>query len=149
MNCNLCGKPFDMWDRQENFGFDYHVGYGSKYDLQHITVHFCCSCFDKLLDELIPRFKIPMESHELSLSAYGVWDPEDIPDFIKSSFHPGDRVIMNDRYHVSAENRGRVWTVISEPWNLCDTWVIALDGLHGCYAVDGLTKVSEAKDGTV
>ena len=31
--CNMCGKPFDMWDDQENFGFDYYVGYGSKHDL--------------------------------------------------------------------------------------------------------------------
>lgn len=143
--CNLCGKSFDLWDTQEDFGFDYHVGYGSKYDLQHITAHFCCNCFDKLLDELTPRFKIPMESHALRLSGEGVWDPEAVANL----FHPGDRVIMNDRYHVAEQNKGRVWTVISQPWDLCGSWVVALDGLHGCYAVDGLTKAEEKNNGTI
>ncbi len=33
---------------------------------------------------------------------------------------PGDRVVMNDNYHVSEENKGKVWTVCSEPWRCCD-----------------------------
>ena len=56
--CNLCGKPLDEWDVNENFGFEYYVGYGSKYDLDHVKARFCCDCFDKLLDELIDRCKI-------------------------------------------------------------------------------------------
>lgn len=31
---------------------------------------------------------------------------------------PGDKVMMNDRYRVSEQNKGKVWTVRSEPWNL-------------------------------
>lgn len=30
----------------------------------------------------------------------------------------GDKVIMNDKYWVSAENKGKVWTVDSEPWGV-------------------------------
>ncbi len=54
---------------------------------------------------------------------------------------PGDKVIMNDKYHVSESNKGRVWTVISNPWECCGTLVVKLDGKAGGYAVDGLTLV--------
>lgn len=142
MKCNLCGKDFDLWDKQENFGFDYYVGYGSKYDLQHISAHFCCRCFDRLLDELTPRMVIPMESSELRPANELI--PEDIAAvFQDMALKPGDRVIMNDAYYVPDQYKDKVWTVISEPWNLCGTWVVMLDGVHGGYAVDGLTKVEE------
>lgn len=29
---------------------------------------------------------------------------------------PGDKVVMNNKYYVSAENKSRIWTVASEPW---------------------------------
>lgn len=50
----------------------------------------------------------------------------------------GDKVIMNDKYWVSAENKGKVWTVDSEPWECCGTTVVRLEGKAGGYAVDGL-----------
>lgn len=56
--CNLCGKLLDELDEQEGFGFDYHVGFGSKYDLCHLEAHFCIDCFDKLIDKLIPQCNI-------------------------------------------------------------------------------------------
>ena len=56
--CNVCGKVFDQLDEQENFGFDYHVGYGSRYDLTHLKAHICIDCFDKLMDGFIPLCKI-------------------------------------------------------------------------------------------
>lgn len=56
---------------------------------------------------------------------------------------PGDKVVMNDRYHVSEENRGKVWTVRSEPWDCCGTLVVKLAGKAGGYAVDGLDKVED------
>lgn len=56
----------------------------------------------------------------------------------------GDKVIMNDNYYVSAENRGKVFTVRSKPWMLCGTEVVKISGKAGGYAVDGLTKVGEA-----
>lgn len=62
--CNLCGKQFDALDERENFGFEYHVGYGSKYDLSHMKAHFCIGCFDRLMDALIPMCKISPEQGE-------------------------------------------------------------------------------------
>ena len=32
---------------------------------------------------------------------------------------PGDKVVMNNKYYVSAENKRRIWTVASEPWMCC------------------------------
>ncbi len=54
---------------------------------------------------------------------------------------PGDKVVMNDRYYVSEANRGKIWTVTSDPWNCCDTMVVKLEGKSGGYAVDGLDLV--------
>ena len=54
---------------------------------------------------------------------------------------PGDKVVMNDKYRVSEQNKGRVWTVRSEPWMCCGELVVSLEGKSGCYAVDGLDYV--------
>lgn len=60
--CNMCGKEFDEWDKQEEFGFDYQVGYGSGYDGSRIRLDLCCSCFDSLMDYIVPKCKIsPVE----------------------------------------------------------------------------------------
>ncbi len=53
----------------------------------------------------------------------------------------GDKVVMNDKYHVSAENKGRVWTVGSDPWECCGKTVVKLEGKAGGYAVDGLDLI--------
>lgn len=55
----------------------------------------------------------------------------------------GDKVVMNDKYSVSEENKGKVWEVRSEPWDCCGTMVVLLKGKSGGYAVDGLTKVEQ------
>lgn len=55
---------------------------------------------------------------------------------------PGDRVVMNDNYHVPKRHRGRVWTVASEPWKVCGSDVVRLEGFNSCYAVDGLDKIA-------
>ena len=61
---------------------------------------------------------------------------------------PGDVVVMNDKYHVPEENRGREWTVRSEPWSIGGTEVVLLQGRSGGYAVDGLTLIARPpKDG--
>ena len=64
--CSICGREFDLWDRQGSFGFDRHVGYGSKYDGEHIKVRLCCDCFDELMDTyILPMCKIrPMKGGE-------------------------------------------------------------------------------------
>lgn len=57
---------------------------------------------------------------------------------------PGDKVIMNDRYHVSESNRGKLWTVRSEPLNCCGTLFVKLEakaGDYAVYAVEGLDLV--------
>lgn len=60
--CNVCGKEFDVWDEQEDFSISRNVGYGSKFDGDHIHLDMCCDCFDKLMDELIPKCAIsPVE----------------------------------------------------------------------------------------
>lgn len=55
--CTMCGKTLDELDVQEHFGFDYYIGYGSRYDLEHVKAQFCCNCFDNLLEELESRCK--------------------------------------------------------------------------------------------
>lgn len=65
--CNVCGKRFDEFDEQENFGFDYYVGWGSKYDLTHLQAHICIDCFDKLMDQFIPACKISPDKGEYQI----------------------------------------------------------------------------------
>lgn len=55
----------------------------------------------------------------------------------------GDKVIMNDKYRVSEKNKGKVFTVRSEPWDLCGTVCVLLEDYRGGYAVDGLTVVEQ------
>lgn len=62
--CNVCGKEFDELDMQEDFGFDYKVGYGSKYDLTHLQAHICIQCFDKFMDSFIPACKLSPDKGE-------------------------------------------------------------------------------------
>ena len=49
---------------------------------------------------------------------------------------------MNDKYYVSDANKGKVYTVKTEPQEVCGTMSVWLEGWRGCYAVDGLTKVN-------
>ena len=56
--CNVCAKEFDVWDRQEDFGFHYRVGYGSKYDGDKIDLDLCCRCFDDVFEKILPKCKI-------------------------------------------------------------------------------------------
>lgn len=55
--CNMCGKTFDEWDYQENFCFDTHIGYGSRYDLNRLRLNLCIDCFDRVLDFILPQCK--------------------------------------------------------------------------------------------
>ena len=63
--CNMCGKPFDEWDYQENFSFKSYIGYGSKYDSNKRDFNLCCDCFDKIMDFIIPQCAIlPLEEYD-------------------------------------------------------------------------------------
>jgi len=55
--CNRCGVELDLIDEINDFSFEKRVGYGSKHDLEHISLHLCCHCFDELLDLAIQSFK--------------------------------------------------------------------------------------------
>ena len=55
----------------------------------------------------------------------------------------GKKVIMNDNYFVSEKNRGKIFAVVSEPFCVCGTPVVKLEGYAGCYALDGLDEVGE------
>ena len=56
----------------------------------------------------------------------------------------GDKVIMNDKYVVVGKNKGKVFIVCSEPWDVCGTECVLLEDYRGAYAVDGLTVVNGA-----
>ncbi len=59
--CNMCGKPFDLFDFQNNFSIDRYAGYGSIYDEEHVQLDLCCEC----MDDIISNCKIsPLESDE-------------------------------------------------------------------------------------
>ena len=48
--CNMCGKEFDEWDTIQNWNIHGRAVYGSKYDLELISVDLCCDCMDKVID---------------------------------------------------------------------------------------------------
>lgn len=50
---------------------------------------------------------------------------------------------MNDKYYVDEKNKGRVWTVLSDPFMCCGTLVVKLEGKSSVYAADGLDLVKE------
>ena len=58
-----------------------------------------------------------------------------------SGLHVGDRVTM----HTCAESRldkykNKEFTCLSDPWNLCGSEVILLDGIRGGFATEYLRK---------
>ena len=58
-----------------------------------------------------------------------------------NNFKIGDKVTMNNKYYVSGKNKGVVFTVRSEPFDLCGTECVLLENYRGGYAADGLTRV--------
>ena len=65
MQCNRCGKVFDIYDEQERFGFHYTVGYGSIYDLTKIDLNLCCECFDEIYNAVKKQCVIPPQEINL------------------------------------------------------------------------------------
>lgn len=49
--CNICGKPFDRWDKQENLHIYRDLGYGTKHDGSFLELDICCACMDTLIEE--------------------------------------------------------------------------------------------------
>lgn len=56
----------------------------------------------------------------------------------------GDRVTMNDKYYVSDVNQDKVFVVRSQPFDICGTECVMLEGYSGGYAVDGFNVVKKA-----
>ena len=55
----MCGKEFNEWDESFHTGnFDLFVGYGSKHDDERIQFSLCIDCFDRMMDTILPLFKI-------------------------------------------------------------------------------------------
>jgi len=53
-----------------------------------------------------------------------------------------DKVVMNDKYHVSEKNKDKEFVVRTEPQDVCGTMCVWLEGFSGCYAADGLTNIN-------
>lgn len=58
----------------------------------------------------------------------------------------GKKVIMNDKYYVAEKNKGKVFEVASEPYNVCGTTVVKLKDYAGCYALDGLDGAQSCQE---
>ena len=66
-----------------------------------------------------------------------------MPD--NNSLKPGDSVVMVNCYEAKLKrNRGKIWTVASEPWKICNSEVVLLEGrAGGGFAVRYLKRVEE------
>ncbi|MEK4993224.1 hypothetical protein [Paenibacillus sp. FSL H7-0918] len=64
------------------------------------------------------------------------------PKFKKSGLKPEDQVMMHSCYEARKEKyKDKVWTVKSEPWDLCGSEVVLLEGFSGGFATEYLKKV--------
>lgn len=59
----------------------------------------------------------------------------------KKIIQKGDKVKMNNKYYVPEEDRGKVFTVKTEPQTVCGILCVLLEETAGCFAVDGLELV--------
>jgi hypothetical protein len=64
----------------------------------------------------------------------------------KSGLMPGDKVIMV-KCAEAEKYKDRIWIVRSEPWDVCGSEVVLLEGYSGGFATEMLKKM-EASDGT-
>ena len=64
--CTMCGCEFDKWDISENLHFEHFIGYGSSYDMNIFEARLCCKCFDRILNTILPMFKInPLSEYDI------------------------------------------------------------------------------------
>ena len=55
----------------------------------------------------------------------------------------GDKVVMNNKYHVPEKHIGKEFVVTAGPQEVGGTMCVWLDGYKGCYAENGLSKVGD------
>ena len=53
MRCSLCGKEFDLFDKNEDYSIVKKLGYGTKYDGDQIQLRLCCDCMEQLIDRCV------------------------------------------------------------------------------------------------
>jgi len=64
------------------------------------------------------------------------------PKLKPSGLKIGDEVVMHSCYESRKEkNIDKVWTVRSEPWDLCGSEVVLLEGYSGGFSTEYLKKV--------
>lgn len=52
--CNICGKPMNIFDKQNNFFIqNEQVGYGSEHDGTRLSLHICCECMDAIISNCL------------------------------------------------------------------------------------------------
>lgn len=51
LQCNICGKTFDVFDHAEDYHIMRRLGYGTKYDGESLCLHLCCDCMEFLIDQ--------------------------------------------------------------------------------------------------
>lgn len=51
--CNKCGKPLDIWDKQEDFSLVRKLGYGTAYDGEILELQVCCDCMETFITECV------------------------------------------------------------------------------------------------
>lgn len=56
IKCDMCGKEFDYWDKNQNFILENSFHYGSRYDLGYVKVHLCIDCMDKMFTKVFKMF---------------------------------------------------------------------------------------------
>ncbi|MEK4452845.1 MULTISPECIES: hypothetical protein [unclassified Paenibacillus] len=62
--------------------------------------------------------------------------------FKKSGLKPEDKVMMHSCYEARKEKyKDKVWTVKSEPWDLCGSEVVLLEGFNGGFSTEYLRKL--------
>lgn len=57
-----------------------------------------------------------------------------------SGLKPGDKVVMHTCLEAEG-NEDKVWTVRSDPWDVCGSEVVLLEGKRGGFATEYLKKV--------
>lgn len=59
-----------------------------------------------------------------------------------SGLKPGDQVVMINCLEARSEdNKGKVWLVTTEPWDVCGSEVVKIKGKSGGFATKCLRKV--------
>lgn len=58
IRCNICGKEFNDFDEDFEFGVHWRIGYGSQHDGDKVDLDLCPECFDKFIHKLRKKCKI-------------------------------------------------------------------------------------------